>query len=96
MSKNPKPLKILVASCYAETPWVAELKAKGHEVYHKAMFETFDHYDLILAPQACRWLPGMEFCLDELIKGARKIKYPDRKPGIRSGNPEGLADSAGI
>ena len=79
MGKTPKPLKILVASCYEGMPWVEELKAKGHEVYHKAMFETFNHYDLILAPQAARFLPGMEKFLPDFIKGARAVKYPKAK-----------------
>ena len=76
MGKTPKPLKILVAWEMRDEPWVQDLRAKGHEVEH-ALSDAFN-YDLILAPQACRWLPGMEFYLDEAIKRARKIKYPGK------------------
>ena len=36
-------------------------------------------WDLILAPQAARFLPGMEFLLEIFIKGARAVKYPKEK-----------------
>ena len=75
MGKTPKPLKIAIDASLGDQPWVAELRAKGHEVFETHYLEA---YDLVLAPQACRWLPGMEFYLDEAIKGARKIKYPGK------------------
>ena len=77
MGKTPKPLRILV---HLETVGEATIRAlqdKGHTVDVNP--EDGDcpwSYDLILAPQACRFLPGMEFLLDELVKGARKVRYP--------------------
>ena len=74
MGKTPKPLRIAVsadvASWYIE--FLDELRAKGHTV---EVMPPND-WDLILAPQAARFLPGMEQFLDEFIKGARKVKYP--------------------
>ena len=74
MGKTPKPLTILVHPDLYSQPWVAELEAKGHIICNR----TSDAwaYDLILAPQACRFVPGMEFLLDEVVKGARRLKYP--------------------
>ena len=74
--KNPKPLKILLVG---NQDWsqVAELSTKGHEVIVDA--EGLDHYDLILGPTCCRFLPGMEKFLDAIIKGARKVRYPAKE-----------------
>ena len=79
MGKAPKLLRILIHPNFITSPWIMELEAKGHIIV--ATLEHGDSlwdFDLILAPQACRWLPGMEFYLDEVIKGARKIKYPGK------------------
>ena len=76
MGKSTKPLKIVVDPSLYTAPWVDELRAKGHFV---CPAEWADDIDLILAPQACRWLPGMEFVLDDVIKGARKVRYPEKK-----------------
>ena len=90
MGKTPKPLKILVSSevwIGSEVP-LTKLRDQGHTVEvmsmnlgsdRKHICPLTDEWDLILAPQACRWLPGMEFVLDDVIKGARAIKYPIKK-----------------
>ena len=75
MGKTPRPLRILVHSCFLGESWVEELKAKGHEVVEGWNTES----DLILAPQAARFLPGMEKFLPDFIKGARAVKYPKAK-----------------
>ena len=73
MGKTPKPLKLAIHGSLLEQPWVAELQAKGHTV---ELLVMVGDPDLILAPQACRFVPGMEFLLDEEVKGARRLKYP--------------------
>ena len=72
MAKSSKPLKIMVSLDSKDQPWVEALKTKGHEIH----WWIPDGIDLILAPQACRFLPGMEKMLDSIIKGVRKVKYP--------------------
>ena len=61
-------------------PWAAALKAHGHIVWSEGIGERAKELlwdvDLILAPQAARFLPGMEKFLEDFIKGARKVKYP--------------------
>ena len=78
MGKTPKPLTIAVSADLLGTPigpvLVDALREKGHSVTVVAW-----PYDLILAPQACRFVPGMAFMLDEVVKGARKVKYPKEK-----------------
>ena len=77
MGKTPKPLKILYIGL--EIPdCLRMLQLQGHQVDHYASGVNLD-YDLILAPQACRFVPGMEFLLDEVVKGARRLKYPKEK-----------------
>ena len=76
MGKTPKPLKIAIHGSLLGQPWVAELQAKGHTV---ELLVMVGDPDLILAPQAARFLPGMEKYLDALIKGARRVKYPGKK-----------------
>ena len=76
MGKTSRPLKIVVDPSLYMLPFVAELKAKGHGV---VVAEWADDIDLILAPQAARFLPGMEKFLEDFIKGARKVKYPKEK-----------------
>ena len=73
-----KPLNILVHPDFILSAWVEELQAKGHTV-RDSVGDDGDwawQFDLILAPQACRFVPGMEFLLDEVVKGARKVRYP--------------------
>ena len=71
MGKTPKPLRIAVQVAFRDQPWVAELEAKEHTIEY-----VIWDYDLILHPQAARFLPGMEKFLEDFIKGARKVKYP--------------------
>ena len=73
MGKTPKPLRILVHPTFFGQGWIGELQSKGHTVVPMPL--DLDAYDLILAPQAARFLPGMQKHLDSFIKGARKIKY---------------------
>ena len=73
MGKTPKPLTIWVHPDWATAPWVEELEKKGHII--RCDGDSVWDADLILAPQAARFLPGMEKFLDSFIKGARKIKY---------------------
>ena len=76
MGKTPKPLKIYVHPAFKGEPWVAELREKGHDVTLDYDSPCLWEADLILAPQAARFLPGMEKFLEDFIKGARKVKYP--------------------
>ena len=94
MGKTLKPLKVLVSSevWVGSEALLTKLREQGHTVEvmsmnlgsdRKHICPLGDNWDLILAPQACRWLPGMEFYLDEAIKGARKVRYPDKKKEAR-------------
>ena len=76
MMGTSKPLTILVHPNYWDTPWVQELKAKGHVV---AVLHTSIEADLILGPTCARFIPGMEKYLEAFIKGARVVKYPGSK-----------------
>ena len=79
MGKAQKPLTIYVHPDFAGQAWPIELQAKGHRVLllgSEPPGQSVLDADLILAPQACRFVPGMEFMLDEMVKGARKMKYP--------------------
>ena len=67
-----RPLTIYIGALLWTEAWVEELRQKGHTV---CRLELVD-YDLLLAPQACRFVPGMRFLLDEVVKGARRLKYP--------------------
>ena len=67
-----KPLTIYIGASLWTEAWVKELRQKGHTVHRLELVD----YDLLLAPQACRFVPGMEFLLDEVVKGARKLRYP--------------------
>ena len=71
-----KPLTILIHPDYWETPWAANLRAKGHVV---AILETNIQADLILGPTCARFVPGMEKFLDSFLKGARVVRYPGSK-----------------
>ena len=71
-----KPLTILIHPDYWETPWAADLRAKGHVV---AILETNIQADLILGPTCARFVPGMEKFLDSFLKGARVVRYPGSK-----------------
>ena len=73
-----KPLTILIHPDYWETPWAADLRAKGHVV---AILETNIQADLILGPTCARFVPGMEIFLDSFLKGARLVKYGQPKKG---------------
>lgn len=74
-----KPLVIAVHPDLLSYAFVAALSSKGHTmISHTDTVDELWQADLILAPQACRWLPGMEDYLDALIKGARAIKYPPK------------------
>ena len=74
MGKTTKLLRIAVSTKDMDAPFVQELLAKGHTVEGLA-----HNYDLILLPEACRFLSGMEFMLDSVIKGARKLRYGKEK-----------------
>ena len=73
---TPKPLTIAIHSSYADTFWVGQLRALGHVV--TILPPDLESFDLVLAPTCARFEPGMEAFLDELIKGARKVKYPKK------------------
>ena len=78
MGKTTKPLRIVWGGqsvTDAPPSFLAELEAQGHEVFSSPMPAT----DLILGPTCCRFLPGMEFLLDSVIKGARKLRYGKEK-----------------
>lgn len=83
MGKTPKPLTIIIAPVLLlkegkETPWAKALVEKGHNV--KVWNDpAFCEADLILGPNCARFLPGMEFMLDSLVKGARAVKFPKEK-----------------
>ena len=79
MGKTPKPLIIFIHPMYEGQPWVDGLIAKGHHVLTHVCDEMMQRVDLILAPQACRFVPGMEFLIEEFVKGARRLKYPQEK-----------------
>ena len=75
MGKSSKPLTIAIhPNLIGQVDeLVAALVAKGHTAFYGGLpWEA----DLILAPQACRFLPGMEKMLDVVIKGVRAVKYP--------------------
>ena len=66
-----KSLRIAVSLQAMDAPWVQELLKQGHTV------EGLAHtYDLVLLPEAARFLPGMEIFLAGFLKGARAIKFP--------------------
>ena len=69
-----KPLRIAVSLKALDTPWVQELLKKGHTVEGLA-----HNYDLILLPEAARFIPGMEKFLESFLKGARVVRYPGSK-----------------
>ena len=71
MGKSLKPLKIAIHPALG-TGVAAPLVEKGHEI----TFEPAWDCDLILAPNAARFLLGMEKFLDAFIKGARALRYP--------------------
>ena len=80
MSKTTRPLTILIHHDWDGEGWVSELRQLGNTVHtHLTAFTTgfsgFSTYDLILMPQACRFLPGMEKFLPAILKGARAVKY---------------------
>lgn len=77
MGKTTKPLRIGIHPDQIAEQWVADLVTQGHEV--TGLGNLMD-YDLILGPNCCRFLPGMEFVLDSVIKGARKLRYGKEKP----------------
>jgi hypothetical protein len=92
VSKSTKPLTIAVHPAFLKEPWVQELRDKGHRVFSlrelncenvfgdpSASIIGPDGCDLILAPQAARFLPGMHKYLDSFIKGARVAKYGANK-----------------
>ena len=68
-----KPLRILVHPKYLDLPWAQELRAAGNTV--EPIPAVWGDYDVILAPEAARFLPGMEKFLPAFLKGARKIRY---------------------
>lgn len=69
-----KPLKIFIDPVWDTAPWVEELRAKGHSLIPLVVPDC----DLILAPNCCRFLPGMEPFLDSILKEARAVKYPSK------------------
>ena len=77
MGTTSKPLRILVHPPLLEQAWVQELQAKGHTV--EPIPAVWGDYDLILAPEAARFVPGMEKFLESFIKGARAIRYPAKE-----------------
>ena len=83
-----KPLVIAVHTDLYHLPWVEALRAKGHTITDGMTPMEIWKADLILAPQACRWVEGMQQHLDALIKGARAIKYPAKpKPSLELAPP---------
>lgn len=79
---TPKPLTIGLHPSLVQAEWVKDLQEKGHQVFSwepaqgdQGIFDC----DLILGPNCCRFVPGMERFLDSLIKGARAIKYKGTK-----------------
>ena len=76
-----KPLTIWVHPDYYAAPWVQELIAKGHVIMggEHTIQAALLVADLILGPNCCRWVPGMEKHLDALLKGARAVKFPKKE-----------------
>lgn len=78
-----KPLTIWVDPYYIGLPWVDALRTKGHIIF---WLGDSDHdileAHLILGPTCARFVPGMEVYLESFIKGARKLRYPEKKENV--------------
>jgi hypothetical protein len=86
MGRTPKPLSIAVDDVLAETPEIAALAAKGHNIYKFSQYNrgndnplNLPGVDLILGPNCWRMDATLLQYLDLAIKGARGVKYPKGK-----------------